>query len=80
MHLYKTMQNFLFDTDYSIAIFESKIHVFNYVDILKLTDNQIVLAMSGFTLHLDGENLRVKQLQKREILIEGTLSHVGFSR
>lgn len=80
MHLYKTMKNFLMDFDYYIDIYEEKIHVFNYIDILKLTDTEIVLAMPSFTLTLKGTEFAVKRLEKREILIEGILEDMRLSR
>ena len=80
MHLYKTMKNFLMDFDYYIDVYENKIHVFNYSDIIKLNDEEIILAMPLFTLHIKGNNLRVKQLEKREILVEGTVNQVAFVR
>ncbi len=80
MHLYKTMRNFLMDFDYYIDLYEEKIHVFNYIDIVKLTDEEIVLAMPAFTLTLKGTKFVVKRLEKREILIEGTLEDVRFQR
>ncbi len=80
MHLYKTMKNFLMDFDYYIDIYEDKIHVFNYIDIEKLNDTEIVLAMPAFTLSFKGTSFVVKRLEKREILIEGLLDEVRFLR
>lgn len=80
MHLYKTMKNFLMDFDYYLDIYENKIHVFNYTDIEKLTDTEIILAMPSFTLILQGTSFVVKRLEKREILIEGVLEDVRFGR
>ena len=80
MHLYKTMKNFLMDFDYYIDLYENKIHVFNYIDIEKLTDGEIVLAMPSFTLSLIGTAFVVKKLEKREILIEGEIQDVRFTR
>ena len=80
MHLYKTMKNFLLDFDYYIDIYEDKIHVFNYTDIVKLTDTEITLTMPSFTLFLEGEHFVVMRLEKREILIHGILDNVRFSR
>lgn len=79
MHLYKTMKNFLFDFDYYIDIYENTIHVFNYIDILKLNDREIFLAMPSFVLKINGEGFSVKRLEKREILIVGHILQVGFS-
>ncbi len=80
MHLYKTMKNFLMDFNYYIDIYEEKIHVFNYIDIEKLTSTEIILAMPSFTLTLKGVSFVVKRLEKREILIEGILEDVRFTR
>lgn len=78
MHLYKTMRNFLLDFNYYIDIYEKNIHVFNYVDILKLNDSEIKLLMPSFTLIITGSNFSVKRLEKREILLEGELENVRF--
>lgn len=80
MHLYKTMKNFLLDFNYYIDIYEQNIHVFNYVDILKLNDREIRLAMPGFILEITGHDFSVKRLEKREILLEGVLENVRFKR
>lgn len=80
MHLYKTMKNFLMDFDYYIDIYENKIHIFNYTDILKLKDNEIVLVMPDFTLNINGNCFVVKKLEKREILIEGNLLDLRFTK
>lgn len=72
------MKNFLMDFDYYIDIYANKIHVFNYIDILKLNDSEIKLLMPTFTLLITGHDFTVKQLEKREILLEGTLEQVRF--
>lgn len=74
------MKNFLMDFNYYIDIYEEKIHVFNYIDIEKLTSTEIILAMPSFTLTLKGVSFVVKRLEKREILIEGILEDVRFTR
>lgn len=74
------MKNFLMDFDYYLDIYENKIHVFNYIDIEKLTDTEIILAMPSFTLTLQGTSFSVKRLEKREILIEGVIEDVRFGR
>ncbi len=78
MHLYKTMKDFLMDFDYYIDIYEKNIHVFNYIDILKLNDQEIKLSMPGFILEIYGTQFSVKRLEKREILLMGNLESVRF--
>ncbi len=78
MHLYKTMKNFLMDLEYYIDIYENKIHVFNYIDILKLNEEEIKLQMDGFIISIKGDYFSVKRLEKREILIEGNIEKMEF--
>jgi hypothetical protein len=73
MHLYKTIENFLLDFDYYINIYENKIHIFNFIDILKLNEQEIRLSIKDFILEINGNNFTVKKLEKKEILIEGIL-------
>lgn len=80
MHLYKTMRNFLIDFDYYIDVYKNNIHVFGYVDILRLTSEEILLLMPSFKLKLTGNRFVVKALEKREILIEGEILEAGFVR
>ncbi len=80
MHLYKTMKNFLLDQDYYIDIFQDFIHVFNYIDILKLEETKVILDMPNFNLEIKGQDLVVKRLEKKEILIQGTIEGVNLKR
>ena len=70
------MKNFLMDKEYYIDLYENKIHVFNYIDILKLTEEEIHLSMPSFLLIIKGSQFAVKRLEKREILIEGNVEEV----
>lgn len=74
------MKNFLMDFDYYIDIYEDNIHIFNYIDILRLNETEITLSMNGFKLQITGENFTVKRLEKREILIQGKIDNVRFLR
>lgn len=74
------MKSFLLDQDYYIDIFKDCIHVFNYVDIIKLEAQKIILTMDEFTLEIKGSNLVVKRLEKKEILIKGIIEGVNLIR
>jgi hypothetical protein len=78
MHLYNTIKNFLLDFDYYIDIYEDKIHIFNFTDILKLNDKEINLQVKDFILEIKGCNFSVKKLDTREILIEGDLEGLNI--
>lgn len=74
------MKNFLLDQDYYIDIFQDFIHVFNYIDILKLEETKVILDMPNFNLEIKGQDLVVKRLEKKEILIQGTIEGVNLKR
>lgn len=80
MKLLNHVRGFLIDQEYYIDIYENKIHVFHYIDILKLQDEEIILQMSDFKLVLKGVNFRVSRLENREILISGVLDSLEMIR
>ena len=73
MHLYQTIQSFLYDQDYFIDLWQQNIHVYGFVDVLTLEEKQICLQLPHFALELLGNDFRVLKLTKNEILIQGTL-------
>jgi len=80
MRLVNRVRNFLVDQEYYIDIYNDMIHVFRYVDILKLQDEEIILQMENFQLDIKGNHFRVKRLENQEILISGFLESVVFLR
>ena len=80
MHMIDNVKNFLYDKDYFISIFDNSIHVFNYVDLLKLSDTEINLQLENFILEIKGNNLRVGKMIGREIQVIGEVNNVGLKR
>ena len=80
MRIMKNLQNFLYDQDYYIDIFNNCLHVYYYLDLLSLSDKCIELKLKEFTLKIEGENLVVSSMDKHEILIKGTIKNMRFIR
>ena len=76
MHLYKTIQNFLYDKDYFIDMWEDFIHVYGFIDIEVLKEDKITLVLPQSKIFLQGHSFRVIKLTKKEILIEGVLTEM----
>ena len=76
MNIFNSLSNFLYDNDYFFALFKDNIYVYNYHDILFLTEKKIILILKDFNLHIKGDNLIVKKLDKKEILIEVIINEV----
>lgn len=79
MHLYKSIKNFLFDQDYFIDIWGSNVHIFNFIDILTLNDQNVSLQLEKFKLDILGSEFRVLKLTKNEILIQGHIKEMRFT-
>ena len=76
MHLYKTIKNFLFDQDYFLDLWQKKIHVYGFIDIVTLQEQKIVLAFPDFQILILGTSFHVLKLTKNEILLEGELESI----
>ncbi len=77
MHLFKTLQNFLFDKEYFLSMWENYIHVYGFLSVEELNTDKIKLVMPRFSLVITGSSFKVLKLTKSEILIEGNLSGVN---
>lgn len=80
MRIYKNIKNFLYDQEYFIDIFNNLIHVYYYEKIIHLASDLITLKLNTFTLEITGKDLVVKQMDKKEILIQGIIDNLRFIR
>lgn len=80
MKIINNLQNFLKDQDYYIDIFKNFFHVYDYISLITLTSNLIEIKLKEFNLVIEGDNLVVKNMDKKEILIKGTINLVRFKR
>ena len=76
MYLTNRVRDFLIEQNYYIDLYENHIHVFQYVDVIKLQTEEVILQMDGFQLKLLGSDFRVKKLESHEILICGNLERL----
>ena len=74
------LKNFLIDKDYYIDLYDNKLHAFNYLELLKLSDDNINLKFSNFILEVTGNDLKISQLNKEEILISGNISNMRIKK
>ena len=78
MKMVNNLRNFLEDKNYYIDIFDDKIHAFNYIKLLRLSNLQINIKFEKFILEIKGDNLKIKQMNNTEILVSGTIENLGF--
>ena len=80
MRIVKNLQNFLYDQDYFIDIYQNCLHVYYYLELLNLSDHLIELKLKEFTLIIEGKDLIVSCMDKQEILIKGLIDNMRFKR
>ena len=80
MRIMKNLQNFLYDQDYYIDIFQNCLHVYYYEELLSLSDTLIELKLKEFILVIEGENLSISSMDKHEMLIKGKINSMRFKR
>ncbi len=78
LHFKEYFNNFLFDLENFITIYENTLHVFNYQKLDKLSDTEIILKINNKKVIIDGTNLKIKQMTKQELLISGEILKVEF--
>ena len=76
MKLVNNIKNFLFDKDYLICIYENTCFLFGYLEILKFDECNMVFKFDSFKLKIKGENLLVKKMLDKEILITGIIKSI----
>ena len=78
MHIKDNLINFLYDKNYFINIYEEYIHVFNYIELISLASNKIILKLEKFKLIINGQELFITKMIPNEILIKGSINSVEF--
>ena len=51
-------------------------HAYNYQKLLKLNDKDLMLKFEKFVLDVKGENIKILEMNKEEILIKGNIDTV----
>ena len=78
LHFRENFKNFLYDLENFITIYENNLHVFNYQKLNKLSDTEIVIILDNKKLVINGTNMKIKQMTKQELLINGVFLKVVF--
>ncbi len=80
MHIKKILQNFLYDQEYFISLFQNSLHIYNYEELLILSETYIEIKLDKFIICIDGLNLTIVSMDKRELLIKGTINNLRLKR
>jgi len=65
--------------DYRISILKNGVHVLNYKSIIDITETEILLKIDKKIIKIKGTNFRLKELDKKELLIYGIIKKVEIN-
>lgn len=78
MRIYDALKEFLYNKKYFISMYEDKLYVYHYQELLKLNSDEIVLKIENFILSIKGNNLTISQMTKDELMIQGIINGVTY--
>ena len=70
------LRSFINDNEWRINIYDGKINIVNYDDVISLEDNRISIKYKKGMIIIKGDNLSVKKLLDNEILITGNIKNL----
>lgn len=78
MHINDTIKNFLYDQKYFITMYDEVLYVFNYINLLKINKDEIILEFKDFKLIIWGMNFYITKMTKNEMKIKGIINKVEY--
>lgn len=72
----RNLRTFINDNEWYINIYDGKVNVVNYDDVILLEDNRISIKYKKGTIIIKGENLSVNKLLENEMLIIGKIKSI----
>lgn len=76
--MYDNIKNYIEENDFLISFSNSKVHIYNYLNIDLVSEKLIEIKFKDQMVIIKGKDFYIKQLDKKEILITGNVTHVDF--
>ena len=75
-NMLNSLNNFINDNTFRFTVYENMINIINYNKIISLEDNYISILSTNKKILIKGNNLILKKLLDKEILIKGNISNI----
>lgn len=75
----KNIFKFINNNEYEINICNGKIYIMNYKNVIDLSNSFIKIELFDSYLLIKGDNLNIKKLDNRELLITGKIKGIDFN-
>lgn len=77
LNIKNTIIDFLYDKNYFITMYENFLYIYNFQEIITLTNELIMLSIENFKIKITGSGLKIKKINSSELLIEGNIISIG---
>ena len=67
------VKHYLHDEYYFISLYNNFCYFYKYLEIVKFTDKLISIKFEKFLINIYGDNLSVRKMEKKELLICGNI-------
>ena len=72
------LSTYLNNIEYRISIIRNGLHVLNYKKIIDITSSSITLYVNNKKLEIKGSDIHISKLDKKELLINGSIKKVSI--
>jgi len=72
----KKLESYIKDTEFRLTLFKDRLYAINYKKIVSLESNRISFQVNNGKIIITGENLVLKKLLEKEILISGKINGI----
>ncbi len=79
MNIYQNIKNFLYDENALITLFNDYIYIYNYQEVLTLTNAEVIIKLDKKLLHLSGNDFKIKSMLPKELQIFGTIRKIEIT-
>lgn len=72
----KSLTNYIKNNDFSLNLYDKNIYINNFIDILVLESDKVVISIPNGKIIIKGSNILINKLLDKEILLSGCFSYI----
>ena len=76
--MFRDLREIISNSVFKITVYENRLYINNYDEILVLKDNEIVLKSKNKSVTIIGKNLIITRLNSQEVLIKGAVERIDL--
>ena len=74
----RNIQNYITDSEFKIFIKKDNIYIENYIDVGNIYEKEITIFTKNNKIKILGNNLYIKKMLNKQILILGKYTNISF--